>query len=333
MAFVTGGVGAVVRPGTAVSRGVVCARQQARPRAAALQMGVSDVSITLSGVAASQPVSAPAKMSLEDRQLLVLQAIKQVFGNAYVMEEERASFAKQESMFLSGELSVREFVRELALSDTYRRRFFEPCGPYRFVELNMKHLLGRGPISQAEVSQHVQCYVNNGYEAEISSYVDSDEYYERFGEDTVPYEQFRGTYMTAEDFNRMVSMYGAPGQSDKSLTSRARSTGVANSNKVLSLEGAGRSSKTVGRVATNTASSLTSVKSGIPPRPDIDQPRGQSSKRLVGRRLEIVPGSYMYLSPAEAAEYRAQQAAVSQVSAAFSADVQSKMAQVSKLKR
>jgi len=55
------------------------------------------------------------------------------------------------------------------------------------VELNFKHLLGRAPRNQAEVSEHVQRLANEGYEAEINSYTFSVEYINAFGLDDVPH--------------------------------------------------------------------------------------------------------------------------------------------------
>jgi phycoerythrin-associated linker protein len=82
--------------------------------------------------------------------------------------------------------TVREFVRAVAQSDLYRSLFFESSSPYRFIELNFKHLLGRAPQDQTEISQHVQTYISHGYEAEINSYIDSNEYMLGFGENVVP---------------------------------------------------------------------------------------------------------------------------------------------------
>jgi phycoerythrin-associated linker protein len=114
-------------------------------------------------------------------------AYRQVFGNAHLFEEDRSLTA--ESLFCNGDLTVQGLINALALSDTYRRLFFDANGPYRFVELNFKHLLGRAPRNQAELSEHVQILADNGYEAEINSYMYSAEYLEVFGFDTVPFDR------------------------------------------------------------------------------------------------------------------------------------------------
>jgi hypothetical protein len=117
-------------------------------------------------------------------QTVIRSAYRQVLGNAHVMESQRLTSA--ESMLRNGDLTVRGFVRAIAQSDLYRSLFFDTSSAYRFIELNFKHLLGRAPIDQAEISEHVCIYNDRGYEAEMNSYIDSDEYGMNFGENTVP---------------------------------------------------------------------------------------------------------------------------------------------------
>ncbi|WP_425500572.1 phycobilisome rod-core linker polypeptide [Sodalinema gerasimenkoae] len=42
--------------------------------------------------------------------------------------------------------------------------------------MNYKHLLGRAPYDESEVIFHLDLYQNEGYDADIDSYVDSVEY-------------------------------------------------------------------------------------------------------------------------------------------------------------
>jgi len=125
--------------------------------------------------------------SKEDVQTIIRAVYKQVLGNPHVMESERLVTA--ESQLADRSLSVREFVRAVAKSDFYKARYFESCGPYRTVELNFQHILGRAPESQAEVSEHVRRCQEEGFEADIDSYVDSEEYQQAFGENIVPYSR------------------------------------------------------------------------------------------------------------------------------------------------
>ena len=140
------------------------------------------------GFAGIAPLEYIPGCSAEEASILVEAVYKQVFGNAHLMESER--FPQLESAFTDGQLSVRDFVRALAKSDRYRALFLEKGNNVKAVELNFKHLLGRAPENYAEISAHVQLIVEQGYEAEIDSYLDSDEYANNFGSNFVPY--FRG---------------------------------------------------------------------------------------------------------------------------------------------
>jgi phycoerythrin-associated linker protein len=131
------------------------------------------------------PIELWPNSSSEDSSEAIRALYKQVWGNPHVMESERLVSA--ESQFCNGSLSVREFVRALGKSSFYQERYFEQCSPYRFVELNFMHFLGRPPQSQAEISEHIVRCIEEGYAAEIDSYIDSDEYQSAFGENTVPY--------------------------------------------------------------------------------------------------------------------------------------------------
>jgi hypothetical protein len=135
--------------------------------------------------AASRNKESWAQASVDERNTVIRAAYQQVFGNQYVMASERLDGL--ESLYRNGNLSVREFVRQLAKSNLYRSRFFDNCNAYRFIELNFKHLLGRAPQNKQEMLEHFTTLQEQGYDAEIDSYIDSAEYQERFGHDTVPY--------------------------------------------------------------------------------------------------------------------------------------------------
>ncbi|MBE9031892.1 phycobilisome rod-core linker polypeptide [filamentous cyanobacterium LEGE 11480] len=125
--------------------------------------------------------------STEHVQSVIRAVYKQVLGNPHVMDSERLVVA--ESQLADRTMSVREYVRAVGKSEFYRERYFEKCAPYRFVELNFMHFLGRPPQSQAEISEHIVRCVAEGYEADIDSYIDSGEYQNTFGENFVPYNR------------------------------------------------------------------------------------------------------------------------------------------------
>jgi phycoerythrin-associated linker protein len=131
------------------------------------------------------PIEYVTGNSNEDLETIIKAVYRQVLGNAYVMESERLSVP--ESQFKRGELTVRDFVRQMAKSELYRSRFFDSCARYRAIELNFRHLLGRPPLDLEEMRGKSTILDTQGFEAEIDSYLDSDEYQNTFGDDIVPY--------------------------------------------------------------------------------------------------------------------------------------------------
>jgi len=157
--------------------------------------------------------------SATDKAVVLRQLYRHVMGNPHLMESERPQVL--ESQFLSGELSVRGFVRGLCKTPLYRARFFEAVAPYRFVEVNYKHILGRSPENQAEMGAQLDRVITAGYDAAIDWLVDSDEYSTAFGDNLVPY--LRGVSSTdgrsQANFNRTIAL--VPGYAGSDSVSKA----------------------------------------------------------------------------------------------------------------
>ena len=156
----------------------------------------------------------------DDLQGVISAAYRQVLGNAHVMESERLVSA--ESALRNGDITVRQFVAAIGLSELYRQKFFDASSQYRFIELNCKHFLGRAPQDQAEISEHVRRYNEEGYEADIASYVDSEEYTDSFGENTVPYARATQSQDGQKNvtFNRSFALMRGNSTSDQGRAAR-----------------------------------------------------------------------------------------------------------------
>ncbi|MDJ0509653.1 MAG: phycobilisome rod-core linker polypeptide [Crocosphaera sp.] len=175
--------------------------------------------LTASAIVETEPLELRPHSTEEDLQQIITAVYRQVLGNQYLMESDRLTSA--ESQLRNGDITVRGFVRAVAQSGLYQSLFFHSASQYRFIELNFKHLLGRPPQSQEEVSEHVQMYNEQGYGVEINSYLDSDEYLASFGEDVVPYPRsIRSVVgLKNESFNRMFSLLRGPANNDNSNNS------------------------------------------------------------------------------------------------------------------
>lgn len=163
----------------------------------------------------TSPVELRLNWSEADIQAVIRTAYRQVFGNDYLMASERLTSA--ESLLRQGEIRVRDFIRALATSELYREKFFYSTPQVRFIELNYKHLLGRAPYDESEIAYHTDLYATEGYEAEINSYIDSEEYYESFGEAIVPYPRGFESLVGQKTvgYNRMFQLYGGYANSDR----------------------------------------------------------------------------------------------------------------------
>ena len=136
-------------------------------------------------LARKEAVSLTSRSDKEQLRQVIRAAYQQVLGNIQPMESERLISA--ESRLAEGAITVRQFAREIALGSLYRCRYFEVCSPQQFVAFNFRHLLGRPPANQQELAFHIRLVTQKGVVAEVDSYLDSDEYLQRFGEDIVPY--------------------------------------------------------------------------------------------------------------------------------------------------
>lgn len=161
--------------------------------------------------------------SREEVELVIQAVYRQVLGNDYILASDRLVSA--ESLLRDGNLTVREFVRSVAKSELYKAKFFYNSFQTRLIELNYKHLLGRAPYDESEVTYHLDLYINKGYDPEIDSYIDSQEYQNSFGDNVVPYYRGFATQpgQSIAGFTRMFRLYRGYANSDTSQIEGTRS--------------------------------------------------------------------------------------------------------------
>lgn len=127
-------------------------------------------------------------------------AVKAAYRQVFERDITRAysqSISDLESKVKNGEISMKEFIRRLAKSPLYRKQFYEPFINSRALELAFRHILGRGPSSREEVQKYFSIVSDGGLPALIDALVDSQEYADYFGEETVPY--IRGLGQEAQE--------------------------------------------------------------------------------------------------------------------------------------
>jgi len=128
------------------------------------------------------------------------EAVKAAYRQVFERDIARAyslGISDLESKVKNNEISMKEFIRRLAKSPLYRKNFFEPYINSRALELAFRHILGRGPSSREEVQKYFVIVSSGGLASLVDALVDSQEYADYFGEETVPY--LRGLGQEAQE--------------------------------------------------------------------------------------------------------------------------------------
>jgi phycobilisome rod-core linker protein len=126
-------------------------------------------------------------LSSSDLDTLINVAYRQIFFHAFAADREKFL----ESQLRNGQITVRDFIRGLLLSDTYKRSFYDLNSNYRFVEQTVQRVLGRDVYSEREKIAWSIVVATKGLVEFVDQLLNSNEYLEAFGSDTVPYQRRR----------------------------------------------------------------------------------------------------------------------------------------------
>jgi phycobilisome rod-core linker protein len=138
-----------------------------------------------------------------DLESLIWAAYRQVFSEHVILKSSRQS--NLESQLKNRAITVRDFVRGLAKSETFRKLVIETNSNYRVVELSLKRLLGRAPYNKEEERAWSIKIATLGWDTFVDTLIDSEEYTQAFGDNTVPYQRRR---YKDRPFNLVTPRYG-----------------------------------------------------------------------------------------------------------------------------
>ena len=133
--------------------------------------------------------STTALLSGAELDDLVLAAYRRIFNEQQILVSTRERFL--ESQLCANQITVRDFIQGLLLSDTFRRRNYECNNNYRFVQMCIQRVLGRDVYDNREKLAWSTVLATKGLEGFVSGLIESDEYLDNFGLDTVPYQRRR----------------------------------------------------------------------------------------------------------------------------------------------
>ncbi|QVL53568.1 MAG: phycobilisome rod-core linker polypeptide [Cyanobium sp. M30B3] len=130
----------------------------------------------------------PSIRGTESSTQAVINAVYvQVLGNAgYAGERNKVEEIKLEN----GDISLREFVRQVARSEAFRRRYWSGLYITKAIEVMHRRLLGRPTFGRWEIDSYFDTAARKGFYGVVDQMLASREYNDCFGEDTVPYERF-----------------------------------------------------------------------------------------------------------------------------------------------
>ncbi|MEL6928869.1 MAG: phycobilisome rod-core linker polypeptide [Cyanobacteria bacterium J06600_6] len=152
-----------------------------------------------------------AENLLSDSEIgeLIWAAYRQIFNEQQILASNRERAL--ESQLRNAQITVRDFIRGLLLSDTFRKRNYEPNNNYRFAEMCVQRVLGRNVYSDREKLAWSIVLATKGLKGFIDALLDSEEYLNSFGDDIVPYQQRRILPQRSEGESPFARMprYGA----------------------------------------------------------------------------------------------------------------------------
>jgi phycobilisome rod-core linker protein len=118
---------------------------------------------------------------------LIEQAYQQIFFHA--MQSDREPFL--ESQLRSGNITARDFIRGLLLSERFQQGYYQCSSNYRMVDQVVGRVLGRPVHGEAERLAWSIVIGEKGFTTFVDTLLDSDEYMSCFGYDLVPQQRSR----------------------------------------------------------------------------------------------------------------------------------------------
>ncbi|MFM7285456.1 MAG: phycobilisome rod-core linker polypeptide [Cyanobium sp.] len=132
-------------------------------------------------------MSMDKAMDRENQKFVIEAAYRQIFFHAFKVDRDRSL----ESQLRNGQITVRDFIRSLCLSDTFNRSFYNLNSNYRVVRHLVEKLLGRTTHGKSEEIAWSAVLMTRGVRGMVDEILDSQEYLEAFGYETVPYHRNR----------------------------------------------------------------------------------------------------------------------------------------------
>lgn len=117
----------------------------------------------------------------------IAQAYRQIFFHAFKVDRDPVL----ESQLRSAQITVKDFIRGLLLSEKFRNDFYRCNSNYRMVDQMVGRVLGRPVHGQQERIALSILIAQQGLPGLVDHLLESEEYREAFGTDQVPHQRSR----------------------------------------------------------------------------------------------------------------------------------------------
>nr|YP_009395549.1 phycobilisome rod-core linker polypeptide [Vertebrata isogona]ARW64537.1 phycobilisome rod-core linker polypeptide [Vertebrata isogona] len=128
----------------------------------------------------------PSALEIDE---MIWASYRQVFSEHQTLTSTRQPFLESQLRF--NQITVKDFIKGLVMSSQFRYLNYDVNNNYRFVEICVQRILGRDVYNNREKLAWSVLIGSKGLECFIDILLNSDEYSENFGDNTVPYQRRR----------------------------------------------------------------------------------------------------------------------------------------------
>nr|YP_010199150.1 phycobilisome rod-core linker polypeptide [Crassiphycus usneoides]UAD88599.1 phycobilisome rod-core linker polypeptide [Crassiphycus usneoides] len=128
----------------------------------------------------------PAAIEMDE---IIWAAYRQIFSEHQILSRTTQPFLESQLRF--NQIKVKDFIKGLLVSESFYTFNYNVNNNYRFVEMCIQRVLGRDVYNQREKLAFSIIIASKGLKTFFNILLDSDEYIENFGDNTVPYQRRR----------------------------------------------------------------------------------------------------------------------------------------------
>jgi phycobilisome rod-core linker protein len=120
---------------------------------------------------------------------IIWAAYRQIFSEHQILNSTRDIFLESQLRF--NQITIKDFIKGLLLSESFRNLNYNYNNNYRFVEMCVQRILGRDIYNKREKLAYAVIIGESGLEQFFDILLNSDEYIDNFGDNTIPYQRRR----------------------------------------------------------------------------------------------------------------------------------------------